>query len=106
MSKSLRRYEMLLPLERNDGSVVPPELNVLTLSELRERFDAVSAETQVIRGEWSAHGVIYQDRHIRLFVDVQDSEENRTFFTQYKEVLKQRYEQLEIWITTFPVEVV
>jgi len=41
---------------------------------------------------------------VRFFLDVPDTSENRAFFLQTKERLKQRFAQTEIWITTFPVE--
>jgi hypothetical protein len=50
MSSSLRRFEILLPLRFNDGSTVPDELVGQTILELRQRFSATSAESQVIRG--------------------------------------------------------
>jgi hypothetical protein len=46
MSKSLRRYEILLPLRLNDGQPVPDDLVADTLLELEQRFGAVSSETQ------------------------------------------------------------
>jgi len=45
MSRSLRRYEVLLPLRFNDGQPVPDDLVADTLLELEQRFGAVSSET-------------------------------------------------------------
>lgn len=42
---------------------------------------------------------------VRLFVDAPDDDDARRFFAQYKEVLKERYRQLDIWMTTYPLEV-
>ena len=50
MSKAFRRFEILLPLRFNDGALVPEELVGDTLLSLRQRFGAVSCETQTIRG--------------------------------------------------------
>ncbi len=50
MSRSLRRYEILLPLRFHDGQPVPDDLVADTLLELEQRFGAVSSETQTIRG--------------------------------------------------------
>lgn len=30
---------------------------------------------------------------------------NIQFFTEFKEVLKSRFKQIDIWLTTFPVDV-
>jgi len=42
---------------------------------------------------------------VRAFVDIPDTEENREFFTGFKERLLGRFQQLEIWVTTYPLEV-
>src|SRR5439155_9663471 len=80
ISSTLRRFEILLPLRFNDGQPVPDELVGETLLELRQRFGAVSAETQVIRGHWQHQGEVFRDELVRVFVDVADSGENRAFF--------------------------
>ena len=105
MSRTFRRFEILLPLRFNDGQAVPDELVADTLLELRERFGAVSAETQTIQGLWQHEGKIFRDDLVRLFVDVGDSAENLEFFQSFKERLKLRFKQLDIWLTTYPVEV-
>ncbi len=105
MSASHRRYEILIPLSFNDGSPVPESVVADTLLELRRKFGAVSAETQTIIGEWEHVGVVYRDEHLRLFVDVADSPGNRAFFLQFKESLKLRFRQVDIWLTSHPLEV-
>ena len=52
MSTPVRRYEILLPLQFNDGRPVPDSVLAETLLELRIEFGAVSCETQSIRGWW------------------------------------------------------
>ena len=47
-----RRYEILLPLQFNDGQAVPDPLLGEALLELRQHFGAVTWETQIIRGAW------------------------------------------------------
>lgn len=103
---ALRRYEILLPLRFNDGQPVPDSLLGETILELRRQFDAVSSETQVIQGLWEREGVIFRDELVRIFVDVADTAENRQFFVQFKERLKARFQQHDIWLTTHPIEVV
>lgn len=106
MSSTLRRFEILLPLRFNDGQPVPDDLVGETLLELRQRFGAVSAETQVIRGHWQHQGEVFRDELVRVFVDVPDTGESREFFTAFKEQLKARFRQLDIWMTTYPIEVI
>ena len=42
---------------------------------------------------------------IRVFVDASDAPESREFFVEYKERLKIRFRQLDIWMTTYLIEV-
>jgi hypothetical protein len=106
MSKSLRRYEILLPRRFNDQQPVPDELIADTLLELRQQFGSVSSETQIIPGLWEHAGESYRDELVRVFVDVTDSAENRQFFQTYKELLKGRFQQIDIWMTTYPIELI
>jgi len=70
MSRTVRRFEVLLPLRFNDGSAVPDELIADTVVELEEQFGAVSCEMQTIRGHWRSEGQMFRDDLIRVFVDV------------------------------------
>ena len=106
MSGAFRRFEILLPLRFNDGRPVPDELVGETILELRQRFGAVSSESQTIRGLWQHEDVEYRDDLTRLFVDVPDTSENVQFFRELKERLKERFQQLDIWLTTYPIEVI
>jgi hypothetical protein len=106
MSASFRRLEILLPLRFNDGRAVPDELVADTLAELEQRFGAVSSETQVIRGIWRSQGEIFRDDHVRVFVDIEDVPENRQFFVEFKKRLKNRFAQLDIWITSHSIDII
>jgi hypothetical protein len=105
MSRVLRRYEVLLPLRFNDGQPVPEDIVAESLLDLEQHFGAVSCETQTIRGFWRNEGESYRDDLIRVFVDVTDEPEHRQFFAEFKERLKVRFRQLDIWMTTYLVEV-
>jgi hypothetical protein len=37
---------------------------------------------------------------------VPDTAENRQFFVEFKELLKQRFQQIDIWMTTYPLDVI
>ena len=101
----LRRYEILLPRKFNDGQPVPDHLISQTLREMEQRFGAVSWETQAIQGSWHHEGERFRDDLFRVFVDVEDQPEHRQFFRGYKEQLKSRFSQIDIWITTYPIDV-
>jgi hypothetical protein len=85
---------------------VPDELLGETLLDLRRQFGSVSSETQIIRGLWEHQGQLFADDLVRIFVDVADTEENRQFFVEFKDRLKVRFRQIEIWLTTYPIEVI
>jgi hypothetical protein len=103
MSHAFRRFEILLPLRFNDGRPVPPELIEDSLTELRARF-AESVETQTTRGTWKHDEQVYRDELFRMYVDVPDLPEHRAFFIALKETLKTRFQQIDIWMTTYPIE--
>jgi hypothetical protein len=106
MSNSFRRYEILLPRQFNDQKSIPEELLIETLLELEQRFGSVSSETQIIRGLWTHQGQSYRDELARVFVDVPDTPETRQFFLEFKERLKVRFRQLDIWMTSHPIEII
>jgi hypothetical protein len=105
MSISYRRYEVLLPRRHNDGRRVPARFVTETMVELRERFGAASCETQTIRGQWQHQGSVCHDELVRVFADVEDTPENRQFFLSFKTRLKSRFDQIEIWLTSHPIDV-
>ena len=105
MDRPYRRYEMLLPLRFNDRRPIPDDLIVDTLLELEERFGAVSCESQRTRGYWRHESESFRDELIRVYVDVPDLPEHHEFFARFKERLKTRFQQIEIWMTTYPLDV-
>lgn len=104
LMSDLCRFEILLPLRFNDGRPVPTELIAQTISELEDKFGAATWETQVLHGRWRHGGTTYDDELIRVFVDTKDAPENRSFFVSYKQTLKTRFNQLDIWLTVHPIE--
>jgi len=102
---SFRRYEILLPTRYNDGTPVEPAEFLLVNSELAARFGAVSFLPEIIHGVWLQQGQRFEDENVRLFVDVEDSPAAEQFFKNYKETLKHRFRQLDIWIVSFEIRV-
>ena len=105
MSISGRRFEILLPLRFNDGSPVSDALIAETLVELRHRFGAVSSETQRIEGQWQQAGEAYRDELMRVFVGVEDTQQNREFFLQFRERARSKFRQIAIWMTSHPIDI-
>ena len=91
-------------MEFNDGTPVPRDLLVDTALEIQRRFRGVSWESQVIEGIWTHGGIEFHDRLNRIFVDAEDTPQNRQFFIELKKGLKERFQQLDIWLTVHPIE--
>jgi hypothetical protein len=56
-------------------------------------------------GSWTAGGHRYDDRLYALAVDVEDTAEHRAWIAHLKSRLLQRFEQLEIYVTSHPIDV-
>lgn len=104
MSSNWRRYEVLLPLQFNDGRDVSPEWLAEAVLEVVEYFGAASYETQNVEGHWRHAGVLYRDNLVRVVVDVPDSPKNRQWMKAFKSRWKVRLEQLELWMVSYRID--
>lgn len=105
MSSKWRRFEVLLPLQFNDGSDIPAELLADAVLEIVSHFGAASYETQNIEGHWRQAGVLIRDNLVKLVVDAPDVVSNRRWMKQYKERWRSRLEQVELWMISYSVDV-
>ena len=105
MSSNWRRFEVLLPLQFNDGRDVPPEWLAEAVLEIVEHFGAASYETQKLEGHWRQGGVMYRDSLIRLIVDVPDNPQSREWMKEFKARWKTRLQQLELWMVSHTIDV-
>jgi hypothetical protein len=105
MKSKWRRFEVLLPLQFNDGRDVPSEWLAESVLEIADHFGAASYETQRVEGHWRNAGVIYRDNLARLVVDIPDSAKNRQWMKQFKSRWKTRLEQVELWMISYPIEI-
>jgi len=103
---SFRRYEITLPTRYNDGRPIEPEKYLITRREIAARFGALTFLPQPAHGEWTHQQVRYEEANMRVIVDVEDTPENTEFFTQLKQRLKNRFQQLEIWIVSYEIRIV
>jgi hypothetical protein len=97
------RYEILLPLQYNDGTPVEPEKFQETRRELVRRFGALTMDAPPASGLWMSGGREYTDELIRFVVDTEATPDTDEFFRDFKERLKERFRQIEIWITAYPI---
>jgi hypothetical protein len=75
-----------------------------TRLDLVAQFGAIDFNPNPTRGFWVHEGRRYEDELVRLVVDVEDTVENHELFTRFKETLLERFEQIEIYIATYPVD--
>jgi hypothetical protein len=99
-----RRYEIHLPLKFNDGRPVGDDLLNQTRDELLARFDGLTTQPRSLVGFWLHEGQRFEDELARLTVDVEDTEENLLFFSNLKATLLERFQQLEIYIISYPID--
>ena len=105
MPSRWRRFEVLLPLQFNDGSDVPAEWLADAVLEIVEHFGAASYETQRVEGHWRNAGVTYRDNLVRLVVDVPDTAKNRQWMKAFKKRWKDKLQQLELWLVSYVITV-
>jgi hypothetical protein len=96
-----------LPLKYNDGGNVEPEKLLQTKQDLVQRFGALTVDPYPVQGLWTYEGTSYQDALLRYIVDVEeDTTTVQAFFGEFKEILKARFRQLDVWIVAYPIRVV
>jgi hypothetical protein len=95
-----------LSVTYNDGRPIEPEKLYQTRDELVAQFGAVSLVPHPVLGVWVREGARYEDELRRLTVDVDDTPENQHFFAGLKARLCERFEQIEIYIVSYPVDIV
>lgn len=105
MSNKLRRFEILLPLQFNDGRDIPDDLLADAVLEVVERFDAASYEPQKVEGHWRHHGVLYRDNLAKIIIDVPDDEASREWMREYKARWKDKLEQLDLWLVSYIIDI-
>lgn len=105
MSSRWRRFEVLLPLQFNDGRDVPEEWLADAVLEIVEQFGAASYETQRIEGHWREGGKMFRDNLVRLVIDVPDNEKNRRWMKDFKQRWRIKLEQLELWMVSYVVTI-
>jgi len=103
-----RRYEILLPAAFNDGRLVAQACPLCFpdyLMEVSDTFGAFTFRPQAAVGRWIADGMRYDDELFVLTVDVQDTADHRAWITHFKSHLLERFEQLEIYVSSYLIDV-
>jgi len=105
MSSSWRRFEVLLPLQFNDGRDVPGQWLAEAVLEIVEHFGAASYETQKVEGHWRHGPVLYRDVLVRVVVDLPDSDDNHLWMKGFKARWRKRLEQVELWMVSYRIDI-
>jgi hypothetical protein len=105
MPSNWRRFEVLLPLQFNNGREIPSEWLAEALLGIVEQFGAASYETQKVEGHWRHGEVLYRDSLTKIVVDLPDLPENRRWMKEFKSRWKTRLEQLNLWLVSYPIEI-
>ncbi len=105
MPSTLRRFEILLPLQFNDGGDVPTDLLADAVLEIVDHFGAVSYYDNLIRGHWKHEEIVYRDNNSKIVIDVEDTEDNRQWMRDYKARWKGKLDQLDLWLVSYEIDV-
>jgi hypothetical protein len=104
----MRRYEVLLPASSNDGRAIAdicvrcvPD----TLTDVVDRFGALSIDRGTTDGVWISMGRRYDDTSSRLTIDVPDTDDARQWMTRFKDALLARFDQVEIYMVSYAIDV-
>lgn len=100
-----RRYEILLPVRHNDGRPVSGELLEQTREELVAQFGGITVAPHTFLGVWMHQGARYEEEMRRFSVDVEETPANHEFFVRYKATLLERFEQIDIYIASYLIEI-
>lgn len=107
----MKRFEIYLPLYYGDGTRIEEEKFELTRRELVEKFGGLTVlpvPPLAGLGFWVFERVLYRDVNQIFIVDAGDEMEQEAveFFRKYKEKLKERFRQVEIYIVYYDIKVI
>ena len=104
MARPIRSIDLYLPLEYNDGRLVPDSHFESLLQELVDNFGGVTSVQRdfPLQGIWKSRGVTYRDRVVVFTAMVSGAWkqlECLRYLSRLKTRLKRKLDQLEILIT-------
>ncbi len=104
----MRKYEIYLPLKHNDGESIESAKIVGVWDELADAFGGVtvSSLSAPYQGRWKYGGVEYFDDIIKIEIIATNDRAARSFFKEFKELLKESLRQVDILITTQGIQVI
>jgi hypothetical protein len=73
--------------------------------ELIDEFAATRVDTTLAFGKRMYEGAVFEDRLQRVIMDIPGVEPAHAFLAKYKETLKARFEQVDIWISAHEIDI-
>jgi hypothetical protein len=58
-----------------------------------------------VEGHWRHGGILYRDNLVRVVVDVPDIAKNRQWMKKFKSRWKNRFEQVELWMVSYRIDI-
>ncbi|GEM_PF-3297477 len=92
-------------MKYNDGTEIERLKIDQTTGDLGQRFFGLSQDLVRVHGLWRSGGQSYHDKLLRIRIDSDDPKAT-AFFKSYKEILKPRFQQIDIWITAHEIEII
>jgi hypothetical protein len=103
------RFEIRLPIHYNDGTEIEPEKHLQTKEEIFDKFGGFIVIT-ITSGGWRHPNTSeeYEELMGGFIVDVDKETLDKTieFLQQYKEILKERFKQEEIYIVGYDLYII
>jgi hypothetical protein len=91
-------------LNYNNGAKIEAEKFDQTAEELCERFGGITEDTVRVTGTWKYGGTRFRDTLFRIRVDTMDPAA-AAFLQARKGLWKERFQQLDIWITAHQIDI-
>ena len=106
--KSCFRYEIYIPLNYNDGTLVNSEKMLNTTNELMTKFSGLTTYPFSLKasGLWRENDKICYDEMMVYRLDVETKNDELDYFIEYKKKLKVEYKQIEIYLTRQKIEII
>lgn len=102
------RYEIFIPLNYNNGSLVEEKKIFDTVEELMKKFGVLTTYPVSLRasGLWKEGDKVYDGPMMVYRLDLGEDDKTLNFFVKYKEKLKKEYRQIELYITRQWIEII
>ncbi len=94
----MKEYDIFAPLFYNNGSPIEPTKFQELQGRLLQRFEGLTYFPQANQGFWKFGDITYRDEIVIYRVISQDSAASREYLSDFKEHLKQEFQQLDILI--------